>query len=277
MTKSILMTGCSSGIGYDAAHKMKARGWQVFATCRSEADCVRLRGEGLESFVLDYEVADSIPKALAKCLEQTGGTLDAVFNNGAYAIPGPVEDISRDALRASFEANFFGHFDLINQIIPVMRKQGYGRIVNCSSVLGIAAMRYRGAYNATKFALEGMTDTLRLELYGSGIAVCLIEPGPIRTDFRKNAIKQFEKWVDWQNSGIRMEYETALLDKLYKVGTGPDPGELGPEAVTAKLIHAVESARPKPRYFVTTPTYVAAFLKRVLSSRMQDRIYRRMG
>jgi len=164
MQKSILITGCSTGIGYDAAHTMQKRGWQVFATCRSQEDCDRLTGEGLTSFVLDYEDEATITSALETCLAATGGTLDAVFNNGAYAIPGPVEDLSRDALRAIFEANFFGYFDLINQIMPTMRQQGYGRIVNCSSLLGMTALRYRGAYNATKFALEGMTDTLRLEL-----------------------------------------------------------------------------------------------------------------
>lgn len=275
--KSILITGCSSGIGYNAATTLQRRGWQVFATCRTRADCDRLEREGLTSLVLDYEDEATITTALETCLKTTGGTLDAVFNNGAYAIPGPVEDMSRNALRAIFEANFFGYFDLIRQVMPVMRAQGNGRIVNCSSVLGLAAMRYRGAYNATKFALEGMSDTLRLELRGTAIHVSLIEPGPIKTDFRKNAVKQFEKWVDWQNSHLKDEYETTLLDQLYKVKAKPDPGELGPEAVTAKLIHALESPNPKPRYFVTTPTYVVAFLMRVLTTRMQDRILGRMG
>ncbi|WP_069301178.1 SDR family NAD(P)-dependent oxidoreductase [Neptunicoccus sediminis] len=277
MTKrSILITGCSSGIGYDAAHRLHQRGWQVFATCRTQEDCDRLQSEGLNSFRLDYDDAASITTALQTCLTQTGGTLDAVFNNGAFAIPAPVEDISRDALRHIFEANFFGHFDLIRQVIPVMRKQGHGRIVNCSSVLGLAAMRYRGAYNATKFALEGMTDTLRLELRGSGIHTILIEPGPIRTDFRKNAIKQFERWIDWENSKIRDQYETELLDKLKKTGSKPDRGELGPEAVTEKLIHAIESTRPKPRYFVTWPTYMADMLRRLLPTRALDGIFGRM-
>ncbi len=273
MQKSILITGCSTGIGYDAAHTMQKRGWQVFATCRSQEDCDRLTGEGLTSFVLDYEDEATITSALETCLAATGGTLDAVFNNGAYAIPGPVEDLSRDALRAIFEANFFGYFDLINQIMPTMRQQGYGRIVNCSSLLGMTALRYRGAYNATKFALEGMTDTLRLELRYTDIQAILIEPGPIKTDFRKNAIKQFEKWVDWENSVIRDHYENTLLDKLKKVGTGKDPGELGPEAVTAALIKAVESQWPKPRYFVTWPTRLTSTLRRLLPTRLSDIIF----
>ena len=275
MQKSILITGCSSGIGYDAAHTLHKRGWRVFATCRAEADCERLRGEGLESFALDHADEASIKTALAEVLDRTGGTLDAVFINGAYAIPGPVEDMSRDALRDIFETNFFGYFDIIRQLMPVMRAQGHGRIINCSSVLGFAAMRYRGSYNSTKFALEGMTDTLRLELRGTGIHAILIEPGPIKTDFRKNAIKQFEKWVDWENSVLKDQYEKNLLNKLYKVQDKPDPGELGPEAVTAKLIHALESPRPKPRYFVTWPTYLCAALKRILPMRAQDGVFSR--
>ncbi len=275
-SRSILITGCSSGIGYDAAHTLHKRGWQVFATCRAQEDCDRLHSEGLNSFRLDYADEASITEALETCLDQSGGTLDALFNNGAFAIPAPVEDLSRDALRHIFEANFFGHFDLIRQVIPVMRKQGHGRIVNCSSVLGFAAMRYRGAYNSTKFALEGMTDTLRLELNGTGIRTILIEPGPIRTDFRKNAIKQFERWIDWENSEIRDQYEIELLDKLKKTGSKPDRGELGPEAVTAKLIHAIESPNPKPRYFVTWPTHAAGALRRLLPTRALDGIFGRM-
>lgn len=273
MSKSILITGCSTGIGYDAAHTLQKRGWTVIATCRQQADCDRLQSEGLTSFVLDYENEASIKSALAQTLEHTGGTLDALFNNGAYAIPGTVEDLSRDALRAIFEANFFGYFDLINQLMPLFRKQGHGRIVQCSSLLGMTALRYRGAYNATKFALEGMTDTLRLELRNTDIKVVLIEPGPIKTDFRKNAIKQFDKWVDWENSEIRDHYEKTLLDKLEKVGTGKDPGELGPEAVTDALIKAIERPNPNPRYFVTYPTRLTSTLRRLLPTRWSDAIF----
>ena len=275
MAKSILITGCSTGIGYDAAHTLHKRGWQVLATCRQQKDCDRLQSEGLNSFVLNYEDEASIKAAVATTLNTTGGTLNAVFNNGAYAIPGPVEDLSRDALRAIFEANFFGYFDLINQLMPMFRKQGHGRIVQCSSLLGMTALRYRGSYNATKFALEAMTDTLRLELRGTNIKPILIEPGPIKTDFRKNAIIQFDKWVDWENSEIRDHYENSLLDKLKKVGTGKDPGELGPEAVTAALIKAIESSNPNPRYFVTWPTRLTSTLRRLLPTRWSDAIFAR--
>ena len=270
--KSILITGCSTGIGYDAAHNLHAAGWRVFATCRSEADCARLRSEGLESFPLDYEEEASIKDAVAETLARTGGTLDALFNNGAYAIPGAVEDVPRAALRAIFEANLFGWHDLTNQIIPVMRAQGHGRIVQCSSVLGLVSMKWRGAYVATKFALEGLSDTLRMELKSSNIQVVLIEPGPITTDFRRNAREQFYRWIKWENSAISEYYSSKLIKRLNAAGEGKDAFELPSSAVTAKLAKALNARNPKPRYFVTTPTYFADFIRRALPTRLTDMI-----
>jgi NAD(P)-dependent dehydrogenase (short-subunit alcohol dehydrogenase family) len=272
MQKSILITGCSSGIGYDAALGLAARGWRVFATCRQEADCERLRGEGLESFRLDYADEDSIAAALAEALKRTGGTLDALFNNGAFACPGAAEDLPRGALREIFEANLFGWHDLTRRVIPVMRAQGHGHIVNCSSVLGFVAARWRGAYVATKFALEGLTDVLRIEMADTPIRVVLIEPGPIATLIRRNAIPHFERWIDWRASARREEYEATLLKRLYGEGGKKDRFELPPSAVTATLVRALESPRPKARYRVTTPTRIAAVLRRVLPTRLLDRV-----
>lgn len=273
--KTILITGCSSGIGYDAAHTLAKRGWRVFATCRQQIDCARLKAEGLESFVLDYADEASVEAAVAETLKRTGGTLDALFNNGAYAIPGAVEDIPRDAMRAIFETNLFGYHDLTRRLIPAMRAQGHGRIINCSSVLGFVAMRFRGSYNATKFALEGLTDTLRLEMRGTGIDIVLIEPGPITTDFRKNARREFETWIDWENSAQRAIYERAAIPRLNDESGKPAPFELPASAVTAKLIRALEAPHPKPRYYVTTPTYALGWLRRMLSTRALDRILRK--
>lgn len=270
--KSILITGCSTGIGYDAAHALAARGWRVFATCRKEEDCARLESEGLESLRLDYEDEASIKAALADILDRTGGTLDALFNNGAYAIPGAVEDLSRNALRTAFEANFFGWQDLTNQVLVVMRTQGFGRIVHCSSVLGFVAGKWRGAYVATKYALEGITDALRMELRGSGIKVVLIEPGPVTSDFRRNARIQFHKWIDWEASPLHALYRERLIPRLNAAGEQKDAFELPASAVTKKLIHALEATRPKPRYFVTTPTYAANLIRRLLPTRLSDRI-----
>lgn len=266
--KSILITGCSSGIGLDAAHGLRARGWRVFATCRQQGDVDRLRGMGFDSFLLDYADESTIALALAQVLAATGGTLDALFNNGAYACPGAVEDLPRGALRAIFEVNLFGTHDLARRVIPVMRAQGHGRIINCSSVLGLVGMQWRGAYVATKFAMEGLTDVLRIEMRGTGIDVILIEPGPIDTRIRENAIPHFERWIDWENSARKDQY-VALRARLYEK-SGPDRFELPPSAVTAKLIRALESPRPKARYFVTTPTTLMAIARRILPTRALD-------
>ena len=269
MQKSILITGCSSGIGYDAAQGLKRAGWRVFATCRKPDDCDRLIAEGLESFPLDYADETSIAAAVDEALRRTSGTLDALFNNGAFACPGAVEDLPRGALREIFETNLFGYHDLARRVLPVMRAQGHGRIVNCSSVLGLVGLKWRGAYVATKFAMEGLSDVLRLEMRGTGIHVVLIEPGPVTSRIRQNAIPHFERWIDWRGSPRRAEYEASLLKRLYE-DRGPDRFELPASAVTAKLLRALESPRPRARYFVTTPTYLMAALRRMLPGRALD-------
>ncbi len=267
--KSILITGCASGIGYDAAHGLQARGWRVFATCRQEADAARLREEGLESLTLDYANEGSIQTALEEILSRTGGTLDALYNNGAFALPGALEDLPREGLRAIFETNLFGWHDLTRRVIPVMRAQGHGRIVNCSSVLGLVPMKWRGAYVSTKFALEGLTDVLRLEMRDTPIHVSLIEPGPITSRIRVNSIPQFERYINWESSARADQYRASLLKRLY-ADRGPDRFELPPSAVTRRLIHALESPRPRPRYYVTTPTHLMGGLRRVLPTPLLD-------
>ena len=267
--KSILITGCSSGIGYAAAQGLRQDGWRVFAACRQEKDCARLNGEGFESPLLDYTRRDTIHAALNQVLTATGGTLDALFNNGAHGTPGLVEDLPTDALRAIFEANFFGWHELTRALIPTMRAQGHGRIVQCSSVLGFVTLPWRGAYNATKFALEGLSDTLRIEMRDTPVHVILIEPGPVTSKIRQNSIGHFERWIDWNKSARKEEYERVVLKRLYR-DEGRDPFELPPEAVVAKLRHALTARRPKPRYYVTTPTYMMGFFRRALPTRALD-------
>ncbi|SEQ68528.1 SDR family NAD(P)-dependent oxidoreductase [Thalassovita taeanensis] len=267
--KSILITGCSSGIGYDAAHGLRAQGWRVFAACRQSADVTRLQTEGFEAVQLDYADEDSIRTALAQILTATGGTLDALFNNGAYACPGAAEDLPRGALREIFEVNVFGWHDLTRQVIPIMRAQGHGRIINCSSVLGLVVAPWRAAYSATKYAVEALTDTLRVEMRDTPIHVVLIEPGPITSDIRRNSIPHFERWIDWENSPRAEQYRTSLRKRLYE-DRGPDKFELPASAVTTKLIRALESPNPRPRYYVTTPTYLMGTLRRLLPTRALD-------
>lgn len=267
--RSILITGCSTGIGLNAARTLRDRGWQVFAACRKPEDCARLQAEGLTAPLIDYEDTATVAPALAQVLAATGGTLDALFNNGAYAIPGLVEDLPTEALRLNFEANLFGWHELTRQVLPVMRAQGRGRIVQNSSVLGMVAMPWRGSYVATKFALEGLSDTLRMELRGTGIHVVLIEPGPITSDFRKNARTQFDRWIDWRASARADDYHLEITRH-----SSPDPVtfQLGPEAVTAKLITALDARSPRPRYYVTVPTYLSGAMKRAFPSRILDRV-----
>lgn len=266
--KSILVTGCSSGIGLCVARGLRARGWRVFATARKTDDVSRLNAEGLESFPLDLDDSASIRAAVDEALRRTGGTLDALFNNGGYGQVGAVEDLPREALRAQFETNLFGWVELTNLILPVMRRQGHGRIVMNSSVLGYAAFAYRGAYNAVKFALEGLTDTLRHELRGTGIQVSLVEPGPIVSRFRQNCVPHFHRHIAWRTSVHRAQY-AAQMARLDKPGPAA-PFTLPPEAVLDKVIHALESHRPRPRYPVTVPSVAFWWLKRILPVRAMD-------
>lgn len=267
--KTLLITGCSSGIGLAAAQGMRARGWRVFATARRPEDVARLNQEGFDTLQLDLDDGHSIAQAVDEVLRRSDGRVDALFNNGGYGQVGAVEDLTRAALRAQFETNLFGWVELTNLVIPVMRRQGYGRIVMNSSVLGYAAFPYRGAYNAVKFAVEGISDTLRLELKGTGIEVSLIEPGPIVSRFRDNCLPPFERHIAWQTSIHRAAYESQLA-RLKNPGPVA-PFTLGPEAVLEKLIHALESPRPRARYPVTVPAHLFAWLKRLLPTRMLDR------
>jgi NAD(P)-dependent dehydrogenase (short-subunit alcohol dehydrogenase family) len=268
--RSVLITGCSSGIGLASAREMKSRGWRVSATARKPEDIARLKDEeGVESLYLDYAEPDSIEKAVAQVLAATGGKLTALFNNGAYGQPGAVEDLRREVLRAQFEAGFFGWHDLTRRVIPVMRRQGEGRIVFCSSVLGLVSAPYRGAYCASKFAVEALADALRLELSATRIKIVLIEPGPIASRFLEHALEAYRRHIDLDASHHREIYR-ARIARLEE--GGDQTFKLGPEAVALKLAHALESGRPKRRYYVTVPTYAAALFRRFLPTSALDAI-----
>jgi NAD(P)-dependent dehydrogenase (short-subunit alcohol dehydrogenase family) len=268
--RSILITGCSSGIGLASAREMKARGWRVFATARKPEDLARLRDEiAVESLYLDYAEPASIAEAAKHVLAATEGRLTALFNNGGYGQLGAVEDLTPDVLRAQFEANVFRWHDLNRRVIPSMRARGEGRIVFCSSMLGLVAGPYRGAYCASKFAIEALADTLRMELAATGIKIVLIEPGPIASRFLEHALQAYRRNIDLEGSPHREIYRARIA--RMEAG-GSQTFKLGPEAVAAKLVKALESRTPKPRYYVTVPTYVAAFLRRLLPTRALDAI-----
>jgi NAD(P)-dependent dehydrogenase (short-subunit alcohol dehydrogenase family) len=257
------------------AEGLRDHGYRVFASARKVEDVERLTTAGFESLQLDLADPVSIRIAVDDILGRTGGTLDALFNNGAYGQPGAVEDLSREVLREQFETNLFGWHELTNHVLPVMRRQGQGRIIQNSSVLGFVALRFRGAYNASKYALEGLTDTLRLELAGSNIHVALIEPGPIASRFRENAFKSYQRNIN-PDSSVHREAYRRMEERLTKQGPVV-PFTLPPEAVLKKVIHALESRRPRARYYVTFPTYLFGFLKRVLSDRMLDKVLNKVG
>ncbi len=262
MTRSILITGCSSGIGLQAARTMKARGWRVIATARRPDDIARLKNEvGVDALSLELADPESIATCADAALDMTNGKLDALFSNAAHGQPGAVEDITPALLREQLEVNLVGTHDLTRRFIPSMRRNGAGRIVQCSSILGFVAVAYRGAYCASKFGLEGLTNAMRLELQGAGIKVSLIEPGPIRSRFVDNALARLLANVDIESSPHRDVYRTRI--EAMKTGS-PSPFKLEPEAVVKRLIHAVESRWPRRRYYVTTPTYLAAAFQRLL-------------
>ncbi|WP_024955435.1 SDR family NAD(P)-dependent oxidoreductase [Sulfurospirillum arcachonense] len=266
---NILITGCSTGIGYFCAHALKKDGYNVFATCRDEKDVEKLQNEGLKAYKLDLVDTKSMEQALDWMSKECDGKIDILFNNGAYGQPGAVEDLRKEVLKEQFETNVFGTQELTNMVLPYMRKNSFGRVVYNSSILGFAAMSYRGAYNASKYAIEGLCDTMRLELRGSGIDVVLIEPGPIRSDFRKNALIKFKENIDVQKSAHKEIYEKTL-SRLQ--GEGDAPFTLGSEAVYEVLIKAIESEKPQARYYVTFPTKLFGVLKRILPNRALDKI-----
>jgi NAD(P)-dependent dehydrogenase (short-subunit alcohol dehydrogenase family) len=273
-SKTIVITGCSSGIGYSAATELKKRGHNVIATARKPDDVTRLTQEGFTALQLDLADSQSIQQAVIRVIELTDGHCDALFNNGAFGQPGAVEDLTRDVLRFQFETNLFGTHELTNLLIPLMRKQGHGRIIYNSSVLGLVAMRYRGAYNASKFALEGLADTLRLELYGTNIHISLIEPGPILSNFRENSYALYKKNIDPTHSFHKDAYE-AMETRLQKEGAAV-AFTLPAKAVVDKVIHALEAKQPKMRYYVTFPTYLFAVLKRILPMTWLDALLRKV-
>lgn len=273
--RSILVTGASSGIGAYCARALMRDGWRVFATARKDADIAALEADGIEALHLDYREPRSIAALVTEVLSRTGGRLDALYNNGAHAQAGAVEDLPVEALREQFEANLFGWHDLTRRVIPVMRAQGHGRVVNCSSILGLVPVKFRGAYSASKYALEGLTLCLRAELKGSGIEVSLIEPGPIESRLATNGLVWFEQNIDWRNSVHRAAYEPQL--QRLRQGGVKSRMKLGPDAVYRALRHALDSPRPRPHYVVTLPARLGVALKRLLPAAALYRILANRG
>lgn len=268
-SRAVLITGCSSGIGLCLANGLRKRGYRVLATARKPEDVKTLADQGLEALPLDLDSSASINTAAADVLQRTHGRLYGLINNAGYGVAGAVEDLPRDALRAQFETNVFGTQELTNRLLPAMRAAGEGRIVQISSLLGIVCLAYRGAYNASKFALEALSDTMRLELRGTNIRVVLIEPGPIMSDFRANTLMAYQKWIDREHSAHRAHY-AAVEARLG--GEQSSSFALAPEAVLKKVIIALESRSPSARYQVTIPSHLARWLRRLLPDKLLDAV-----
>lgn len=265
--KTILITGCSTGIGLQTALYLKQQGFQVFPTARKEKDVEILKKLGFDAFLLDVTKKKTIKRTLKQILEITKGTLDVVFNNAGFGQPGAVEDISTKVLKEQFKTNIFGLHEVTIQVLPIMKKQGYGKIIQHSSVLGIISLKLRGAYNASKYAIEGLSDTLRLELEDTNIQITVLNTGPVTSDFRKNAILKTKENIDIEHSRFKEVYYKNLNAKKSDV-----PFNLPSIAVAKKVEKILTSKQIKPRYYITKATYILGFAKRLLSTKLLDKV-----
>jgi len=266
--KYVLITGCSvGGIGYATAHALRDAGYEVIATARNSEDVVILERDGFIAFRLDLRDKKSINKAIKKSFEITNNRLYALFNNGGYGQLGALEDLPTKALIEQFETNLFGYHRVIKKVLPIMKAQGHGKIINHSSILGLVSLRFRGAYQASKYALEGYSDTLRLELDGTGVSVSVLNTGPVESNFRDNAIKTFYETVKIENSRFRNIY-------IEKIEHRKRSGFSLPVSSVAEVVYQIlKSDKPKPRYYITKASYILAYAKKVLSSKLNHKLW----
>ena len=267
MSVSILITGCSSGIGKQTALYLNNKGYTVFATARKDEDVKILQDLGLKAFKLDVTKKETITQTLQNITKLTNGTLDILFNNAGYGQPGAIEDLKTDILKEQFETNVFGLHEVTLQVLPIMKAQGYGKIIQHSSVLGLVSLKLRGAYNASKYAIEGLTDTLRLELLDTNISVTLLNTGPVLSDFRKNAKEKLIQNIDIENSRFKNSYNLSLQSKKSDV-----PFTLEAIEVSKIIEKIIKTKNVKPRYYITTATYLLGIAKRLLSTAKLDKI-----
>ncbi|WP_020559259.1 SDR family NAD(P)-dependent oxidoreductase [Thiofilum flexile] len=276
MARNVLVTGASSGIGYCVAKGLReVVDYQVYVTARKPEDIERLESEGFRVIPLDLASEQSVKDCVYELMLRTNSEIYAVFHNGGFGQAGALEDITREALEYQFAVNVFGWHQLTTLLLPMMRQKNEGRIIYNSSVLGFISLPFRGAYNASKHAVEGLADTLRLELFNTDIKVVLIEPGPITSLFRKNSLKMLRAKVNIEASVFRDQYRGAIA-RLEKVGSVA-PFTLPPEAVLSCVLDALQNPQPKVRYRVTKPTKLFAILKRLLTSRWMDKVLLRVS
>ena len=268
--QNILITGCSTGIGLETALTLKHNGYKVYASARQEIDVAYLQTLGLETFKIDVRNKEEISQALETILENDG-KLDAVFNNAGFGQPGAVEDLSTEVLKEQFETNVFGLHEVTTQAMKIFRAQGYGKIIQHSSVLGIISLKFRGAYNASKYAIEGLADTMRQELLGSDIYISSINTGPVTSKFRDNALKKFNENINIDDSYFTDMYKNELKVRLESEENNA-PFNLPATSVANVVLEIMKSQKPNPRYYVTKATHILGFCKRILPTSLLDRL-----
>jgi short-subunit dehydrogenase len=272
--QNILITGCSSGIGLATAIMLKENGYKVYTTARKKQDVKHLKAQGFCAYKLDVTKPKHITKVLNDILVQEGH-LDAVFNNAGFGQPGAIEDVSTQVLKEQFETNVFGLHEVTLQCMKIFREQGHGKLIQHSSVLGFISLKFRGAYNASKYAIEGLSDTLRQELIGSNITLSIINTGPVTSKFRENALIKFKQNIDINNSFFAPTYNNELKVRLEN-DKDNTPFNLPATSVAKVVLRIMQSSKPKPRYYVTGATHLLGFFKRVLSTSLMDKLLNRI-
>lgn len=272
--QNILITGCSTGIGYETALALKHNGYKVYPSARKDEDVQHLKDLGFDALKIDVTKKEEISAAL-EYIMQTDKKLDAVFNNAGFGQPGAVEDLSTDTLKEQFETNLFGLHEVTIQAMKIFRKQGHGKVIQHSSVLGIISLKFRGAYNASKYAIEGLADTMRQEVLDSDIFISTINTGPVTSKFRENALKKFNENIDIESSHFSAKYKEELKVRLEN-DKDDTPFNLPASSVANVVLKIMKSNKPKPRYYVTTATHLLGFAKRILSTNLLDKLLNKM-
>lgn len=273
----MLITGCSSGIGRATAQRLARAGRTVYATAREPSAIAELERDGCRILPLDVCDEGSMTAAVA-AIEEAEGAVGALVNNAGYSQSGPIEDVPIELVRRQFETNVFGLVRLTQLVLPGMRAQGAGRIVNISSMGANFTFPGGGYYHATKYALEAISDALRFEVAGFGIKVVVIQPGLIRTSFGERAVAQLDEATDAATdgggpyAGFSAKVAQATRD-VYEEGAMAKLGA-GPEAVAKVIEKALDAERPKARYRVTASAHAMVALRAVTPDRGWDAIMR---
>jgi NAD(P)-dependent dehydrogenase (short-subunit alcohol dehydrogenase family) len=274
VSKAVLITGCSSGIGRATAEHLAAKGWNVYATARRPDSIADLEAKGCKLLSLDVNDEASMQQAVS-AVEQAEGAVGVLVNNAGYSQSGAVEAVPLDEVRRQFETNVFGLVRMCQLALPGMRRQRWGRIVNVSSMGGKLVFPGGGFYHGTKYAVEAISDALRFEVRGFGIDVVIIEPGLITTEFGETAAGTVGDAAGDDGDGAYGKFNAAVAKATKEAYEGP-LAKLGggPETVARKIEKAISKRRPKTRYPVTASARMALAQRSLMTDRMWDGVLR---